>query len=130
MLFRSVVVQISRLLKLGRPRKLLEDALLLLREVPWTTKASEQSHASLTAVHRHHPEASAEQVALRAGLHAARHLFHKTPDPKKEQALHSRVVKARRSSTTPMRFAKSLWRLQWHIGLGLAPCPPTLREKL
>ena len=82
-----VVHQISSLLRLGKPRRLLQDALLLLREASWTTKAAEQSHASITVVHRHHPEASAEQVALRAGLHACRHLFHDTDAAKREQAL-------------------------------------------
>ena len=43
---RQVTHQISTLMKLGRPRRLLMDALLLLREVSWTTKvgASGLSH--------------------------------------------------------------------------------------
>jgi len=92
----QVAHQISTLMKLGRPRRLLMDALLLLREVSWTTKAAEQSHASITAIHRYHPEASADQVALRAGLHACRHLFHDTDVAKREQALGHKVATIKR----------------------------------
>ena len=91
-----VVRQIKTLLELGRPRKLLEDAICLLRETPWTTKQAEQSHASITAVHRHHPEASAEHVALRAALHACRHLFHEADDARREKTLRDKVARIKR----------------------------------
>ena len=98
----KLVRQIKNLQQLGRPQKVLEDALLLMREVSWTTRAAEQSHASITRVHRHHPEASADTVALKAALHACRHLFQKTQAAKKDEALRKRVDKLKRCLPRPI----------------------------
>lgn len=56
------------------PHELLE-ALELLGEIPWSTKAVEQGHGSAAVVRRVHSECGPESVASRAMLHQCRGLF-------------------------------------------------------
>ena len=51
------------------------DFLRLMREASFSTQGVEQQHASLTLLHRMHPELSAETLSLRAMLHQTRHLY-------------------------------------------------------
>eukprot|EP00974_Lingulodinium_polyedra_P026018 2512249-Lingulodinium_polyedra.AAC.1 len=44
-------------------------------ECPWGTTVTEQQHASVTLVHRHHPDYFLELLLTRAGLHALRRLM-------------------------------------------------------
>ena len=52
----------------------LPMGLRVMAEAPWSTKAVEESHGSLSAVHRLHPDLTGEQFGLRAYMHACRFL--------------------------------------------------------
>ena len=67
--------QIQTLLKMGMNQADLEDAILLLGQVGWTTKGVEEQHGSLAHVHRAHPDIDASNLALRSYIHACRVLW-------------------------------------------------------
>ena len=68
----SATHQIQALYKLGINQEDLQDALILLGQVGWTTKGVEEQHGSLAHVHRAHPDIDATNLSLRGYIHACR----------------------------------------------------------
>ena len=58
----------------GWNRKALIDALVLLREAPWSTKPVEEQHGSMAAMHKFHPDLAQGHLALRSFLQSCRFL--------------------------------------------------------
>lgn len=79
------------LLRVGLPPEKVKQAVLLLRECPWSTVHVEQSHGSLGVLHRFHPSYTPQTLCTRAMLHQARHLFTKSADEKRIEKQIDRV---------------------------------------
>lgn len=58
----------------GWDRQLIIDALVLLREAPWSTKAVEEQHGSMAVMHRQHRELGPDVLQVRSFIHSARFL--------------------------------------------------------
>eukprot|EP00974_Lingulodinium_polyedra_P130387 11213633-Lingulodinium_polyedra.AAC.1 len=76
--------KIQQLSRMPGHRAQLVKALLLLRDVSWTTNCTEQQHASVRMVRRHHPDFHLHQLLVRSGLHCLRRLL---PEPTPEMKL-------------------------------------------
>ena len=70
--------KILQLLRLGWNRQQIKDAIMLFRDVHWSTLGVEQAHGSAAVMHRHHTF-STDMLAARSFLHQCRHLAANTP---------------------------------------------------
>ena len=94
-------MQIRALLESGYNRSSLVDAVLLFREIPWSTQAVEQSHGSTACIHRLHEGYGADAIATRAMLHQARRLL--LPPPTSNADAKSQIAIQSLKSRIPMR---------------------------
>lgn len=105
--------KIKALLGLGYNRGLLKDGLTLLREVPFSTQAVEQSHGSIATIHRMHATLGGSSIASRAMLHQARHLFAPSPKALLDSKGQQRREKLQRALPRPVTaknvFFQDLW---------------------
>ena len=60
--------KILQLLRLGWNRQQIKDAIMLFRDVHWSTLGVEQAHGSAAVMHRHHTF-STDMLAARSFLH-------------------------------------------------------------
>eukprot|EP00974_Lingulodinium_polyedra_P017244 1672015-Lingulodinium_polyedra.AAC.1 len=58
----------------------MEAGIKLLSQCPWGTTVAEQQHASVSLIHRHHPDYYLNTLMIRAGLHSMRRLLPKASD--------------------------------------------------
>ena len=80
--------RIWMLLEIGVDMNILEAAVKLLREIPWTTMIVEQMHGCLAALHRHHPDYSPDALVSRAFVMWLRRLLpHESAREKKHNAI-------------------------------------------
>ena len=59
----------------GWNRQTIIDAVVLLREAPWSSKAVEEQHGSMALMHRQHRELDRPHLCLRSYIHAGRYLI-------------------------------------------------------
>ena len=84
----AVTWKIQQLARQGSNLYELHTGLRLLREASWCTTTTEQQHASVKMVQRHHPDYFLNQLVVRAALHSFRRLL---PEPSPEQKLIARL---------------------------------------
>lgn len=86
---------------------------MLLREVPWSTQAVEQSHGSIATIHRLHGTLGGSAIASRAMLRQARHLFAPPPRALLDNRGQQRRAKIQRALSHPVTaknvFFQDLW---------------------
>lgn len=66
--YEATTWKIQKLVQENHSMHELLEAMRVLAEVNWSTQVTEQLHASVTLVHRHHPDYFLEHILLRAGL--------------------------------------------------------------
>lgn len=130
----SVSSSIKGLLTLGVSEMELVDAISLLGEVGWTTKAAEQLHGSIAVVHRLHKDLDSSSLSLRAYIHACRALFQEDPDEKRLARLRAACDRlgsdrGRCVSAQNMFFRNMLARLRAKKAKG-KPLPCLQKEAL
>ena len=101
----TFAAQVRALLRIGFNRDKLVDAVVLLKEVPWSTVPVEQAHGSIAVLHRFHPLYSCDQLSQRSMLHQCRHLFTTSDDERrvgKQRALVDRLQQRRSGHISAM----------------------------
>ena len=93
----AVAAKIWHLSRVGFPQAQLHEALLLMREVPWSTQGVERSHGSIASVHKFHPQYGFSTLAARAMLHQSRALFQQAPEAEALQKKEAQLAKLQRS---------------------------------
>eukprot|EP00974_Lingulodinium_polyedra_P096110 9315106-Lingulodinium_polyedra.AAC.1 len=84
--------KIKELLGRHSNRQELLWGLRLMAEVNWATTTTEQQHASVTLMQRHHPDYDLDKLLVRAGLHTFRKLLPGlTPEEKELQKLEKQL---------------------------------------
>ena len=86
----AVSWKIQRLLQGGVNREEIAAGVRLLGECSWATTTTEQMHASVTLIHRHHPSYELNALLVRSGLHTIRRLV---PGSSQEEKLMERLNK-------------------------------------
>lgn len=82
--------KIQRLVQAKVNMNELEVAVKLLLECPWTTTVTEQQHASVSLLHRHHPDFQLKMLVCRACIHSLRRIM---PSQHKEERAVAKLEK-------------------------------------
>ena len=85
----AVSWKIQRLLQEGGNRHEIAAGVRLLGECSWSTTTTEQMHASVTLLHRHHPSYELNTLLVRSGLHSLRRLV---PGSSQEERMMVRLA--------------------------------------
>ena len=95
----TFAASVRALLRVGYDPAKVKQAILLLRECPFSTVHVEQSHGSLAVLHRFHRAYTCEQLCQRAMLHQARHLFTQSEDERRIERHLQRLECLQRKQT-------------------------------
>lgn len=87
-----VAAQIQALARLGYSIRLLEQTIMLMGDLHWSTKGVEGQHGSTAVLHKFHPDLSGQSLSDWAFIHMTRALFKSVPDM--EYKLRERIDRA------------------------------------
>jgi hypothetical protein len=98
------------------PKGQLHEALLLLREVGWTSLVCEQQHGSLAQLRRRHPEYSIDTLISRALMHNCIRLLPSTsPEEKKLATLSKKMYRIYSKDPTKVSPTSILHQALMHV---------------
>ena len=81
-----------KLLKAGYPRGRLSQVIDMIRQLPFTSLAVEQAHASSAMIKKFHPGLDIDLHLQRTFLHQCRHLFGESSEDKREESLRQAIA--------------------------------------
>ena len=87
----DTVAKIWRLLRAGFGLRELEQALALVRDLPWSAASVEQQHGSASTIMKYHDRLGRSSMMSRALLHAMRQFFEPDADAQAVSSLQRKV---------------------------------------
>lgn len=117
----SCAHKIRELLRVGFDSQAIEDGVMLLREINWTTVPVEQAHGSCAVLHRMHPTYTAETLVFRALVHNCRDLFAIDPEERRLAKKHAQLEALKRKQPEKVSGKHAFLAASLKAAKGLLP---------